>query len=26
MHGFYYNVALGDSGYYFAAYSYSAPS
>jgi peptide/nickel transport system substrate-binding protein len=26
LHGFYYNIAIGDSGYYFPTYSYSAPS
>ena len=26
MHGFYYNIAIGDSGFYFPTYSYSAPS
>jgi len=24
--GFYYNIAIGDSGYYFATYGYAAPS
>lgn len=26
LQGFYYNIAIGDSGYYFPTYSYSAPS